>query len=113
MQLFATPALNRDGTPLGSLVAVWLTGVGSPTGFDNLINFEEGSNLAVSVLGPSGGPGWRSLEVLYAGSAPQQPSGVSQITFVLPTQKYNGLNYMSFEIQTNAVTSGSFNIYVK
>jgi uncharacterized protein (TIGR03437 family) len=118
---FATPALNQDGTinsavnpaPLGSVVAVWLTGIGSQTGFDNLINFEEGSNLAVSVLGPSGGPGWRSLEVLYAGSAPQQPSGVSQINFVLPTQKYNGLNYMSFEIETNAVTSSTFNIYVK
>jgi uncharacterized protein (TIGR03437 family) len=46
---FPTPALNQDGTvnspsnaaPFGSIVAVFLTGIGSPGGLDNLINLEE------------------------------------------------------------------------
>ena len=53
------------------------------------------------------------MKTLYAGSAPQQPSGVSQISFVMPDQKYNGTNYMSFLIEANTVLSGRFNIYVK
>jgi uncharacterized protein (TIGR03437 family) len=118
---FATPAVNQDGTinsaanpaPAGSIVSVWLTGIGSPNGFDDSFNFEEVSPLAVSVLGPSGGPGLTSLDVLYAGSAPKQPSGVSQINFVLPPQKYNGQEYMPFQIEANTVISGQFNIYVK
>jgi uncharacterized protein (TIGR03437 family) len=65
------------------------------------------------VLGPSGNGGLLSVKTLYAGSAPQQPSGVSQINFVMPDQKYNGTNYMSFLIEANTVLSGRFNIYVK
>jgi uncharacterized protein (TIGR03437 family) len=123
---FPTPAVNQDGTinsasnpaPFGSIVAVFLTGIGSSAGGDDIISFEQSSNLAVSVLGQSCGGGFRSLDVTYAGSAPQSPPGVSQVNFVLPDQKCNGANYMSFEgyfsqYSENAVASGSFNIYVK
>ena len=118
---FPTPALNQDGTinspsnpaPPGSIVAVWLTGMGSAGGFDNLINSATSSPLAISVLGPSAGPGLTSVAVLYAGSAPDQPSGISQINFVLPAQNNNYSNYMTLEVQTYGVSSTPFNIYVK
>ena len=117
----ATPTVNQDGTinsaanpaTPGSIVSVWLTGVGSPNGFDDSFNFTEFSPLAVSVRGPSGGPGFANFTVLYAGSAPTQPSGVSQVNFVLPPQKYNGETYVTFQIVANNVISGGFNIYVK
>jgi uncharacterized protein (TIGR03437 family) len=118
---FAVSAVNEDGTinsaanpaPFSSVMTVFLTGLGSPTSFDNQLNFKESTSASIAVLGPSGNGGLLSVKTLYAGSAPQQPSGVSQISFVMPDQKYNGTNYMSFLIEANTVLSGRFNIYVK
>jgi uncharacterized protein (TIGR03437 family) len=120
----AAPVLNEDGTingpsnpaPAGSIVAVWLTGAGSAAGTDNQVNIPAArpSSAPISVLAyqPSGIP--LSLDVLYAGDAPNQPNGVSQINFRLPATSANFLATIPpFNVRVGSVTSLPFQIYLQ
>ncbi|MEP6717382.1 MAG: hypothetical protein ABJC09_17565, partial [Terriglobia bacterium] len=120
----AAPALNQDGTlnspanpaAAGSIVAIWLTGIGSATGADNMINIPapRQSNLPVRILGQDGmGRDDVPEQVLYAGDAPEQPSGVSQINFRLPPKRSGSPAYEKFFVSVGAVVSDVFYIWVK
>ena len=114
-------ALNQDGTlnsapdpaPKGSIVAIWLTGGGAePYTPDNMIST---SNLRqnpypVSILTTNNAvafPVPTSLEVLYAGDAPGEPSGIIQVNFLLPPWASD-----IFQVQIGSATA-SFSIYVQ
>ena len=117
-------ALNQDGTlnsavnpaPVGSIVAVFVTGLGPITPAQNdgaLIGFPLPSNaLQASVqaiqLGvpPIGGASVTSFEVTYAGPAPYLVAGVSQINFRVT--KYKGSIY----VQLSLAQSNAFQIHV-
>jgi uncharacterized protein (TIGR03437 family) len=90
-------AVNQDGTlnsaahpaPANSIVSIWLTGGGAQSYTpDNTINASlRGNPYPVSILASNSlvpFPELTSLEVLYAGDAPGQPSGVIQVNFLLP-----------------------------
>jgi uncharacterized protein (TIGR03437 family) len=124
--LFATmggaAAVNEDGTingpsnpaPSGSIVAVWMTGAGSATGSDNEINASgpRSSPASISVLTYGAGVTMTPLAALYAGDAPDQPSGISQINFRLPASS-NGASYQAFTVQVGSVMSLPFLVYVQ
>ncbi len=94
-------ALNQDGTvntglnpaPRGSIVTIWATGGGAQSFTpDRSINSSlQGNPYPISVLSRSAQPsfGYTSLEVLYAGDAPDQPSGVIQVNFRLPVSQFS------------------------
>ena len=118
-QLFPA-ALNQDGTinsfanpaPLNSIVAIWLTGGGAQSYTpDNMIATQlRGNPYPVSILTTNSQlpfPVPTSLEVLYAGDAPGQPSGVTQVNFLLPSWFST-----SYEVQIGDATAG-FTIWVK
>ncbi len=86
--------INQDGTlntasnpaAFGSIVTVFLTGAGDVAGGrpDNRINTSLNDNpFPISVLSSANAQdgGLLSLEVLYDGDAPLEPSGVSQVNF--------------------------------
>jgi uncharacterized protein (TIGR03437 family) len=120
---FAAPALNENGSVnsafnparQGSIVAVWLTGIGSATGSDNTINISapRSSTAPVSVM-PLGlsGPG-APLPVYYVGDAPEKPAGVSQINFRLPEGREFSGGSPSFIVQAGSEVSQTFAIYVE
>ena len=85
-------SLNSFSNPAaaGSVVAIWITGGGAHTDTpDNQINASlTGNPYPVSVLAtdpriPLAQP--TSLEIRYAGDAPELPSGVIQVNFVVPS----------------------------
>jgi uncharacterized protein (TIGR03437 family) len=113
-------AENQDGTlnsasnpaTSGSIVAIWVTGGGAQDYTpDNRINTAlRGNPWPVSILATDPRipfPAPTSLEVLYAGDAPGQPSGVIQVNFVLPAW-FSGDIY---QIQIGAAAA-TFTIYV-
>jgi uncharacterized protein (TIGR03437 family) len=101
-------SLNSFSNPAAasSVVAIWITGGGAHTDTpDNQINASlTGNPYPVSVLAtvpriPLAQP--TSLEIRYAGDAPELPSGVIQVNFVVPSWAGN-----LYEIQIgNARTS--------
>jgi uncharacterized protein (TIGR03437 family) len=113
-------AVNQDATlnsPVnpaapGSIVAIWLTGGGAQDYTpDNLINSQplRQNPYPVSVLTTNTSvpfPTLTSIEVLYAGDAPDLPSGVIQVNFLLPP--WAGEQY---QVQIGAA-SASFNLNV-
>lgn len=113
-------ALNQDGTlnsltnpaTKGSIVAIWLTGGGARSNTpDNMIATAlRGNPYPVSILASDPGipfPTPTSLEVLYAGDAPGQPSGVIQVNFRLPSWAKN-----LYTVQIGAAAT-AFSIYVQ
>ena len=117
-------ASNQDGTLnsatnpaiAGSIVAVWITGGGDVNHGrpDNRINSSLNNNpFPVSVLSSANDSGQpRSLEVLYAGDAPQQPSGVEQVNFRLPNPLSVNAT-VRCQIQVGVAISDPFYVYVK
>jgi uncharacterized protein (TIGR03437 family) len=116
-------ALNQDGSinslsnpaAAGSVVSVWATGTGlSTTAWPDgsIMNQNYGSAaLPVSVLWfPPGQSGGDSLQVLYAGDAPGDVAGVSQVNFALP---HAATNQTLFKLQVGTALSGSFSVYVQ
>jgi uncharacterized protein (TIGR03437 family) len=119
--VYGAIALNPDGTvnsaanlaPSGSFVTVWATG--APT-----LGYPDGGiangpltvpALPVSVLTNQLGFGYvglDSLEVQYAGDAPQMVQGVIQVNFrLLPT----GGNRSTYQLQVGPAISEPFVIY--
>jgi uncharacterized protein (TIGR03437 family) len=119
-------ALNQDGTinsptnraPVGSIVTVFATGLGpvSPAQADGMV---VGLPLPTNVLTvgvtasytigiPSGVPVNVPFEVQYAGPAPYQVAGVSQINFQVEPYASYGAIYLS----VGTVNSPGFEIYV-
>jgi uncharacterized protein (TIGR03437 family) len=99
-------AINQDGSvnsltnpaPVGSIVAVWATGLGAiapPEADGALVQFPLAKNvLAVGVEAawcfPFSCSSFPVYQVTYAGPAPYQVAGISQINFqVVP---FSGLN---------------------
>jgi len=135
-QVFAGPefdvntaiALNQDTTVnsltnpalAGSIVTVWATGAGMP-----IIPEADGSigsttrpqppALPVSILsnGFSNGGHSDSLEVLYAGDAPDLAVGVMQVNFRLPAQAPSGIGQLQLQLQVGDSASATFGIYVR
>ena len=113
-------ALNQDGTvngPLnpalrGSIVTIWATGGGAQSFTpDRSINSTlQGNPYPVSVLTRSAQApfGYTSLEVLYAGDAPDQPSGVIQVNFRLPASQFS----LAYRIQIGDADTQFF-VYVR
>jgi uncharacterized protein (TIGR03437 family) len=119
-------ALNQDGTinsptnraPVGSIVTVFATGLGpvSPAQADGMV---VGLPLPTNVLTvgvtasytigiPSGVPVNVPFKVQYAGPAPYQVAGVSQINFQVEPYVSYGAIYLSI----GTVNSPGFEIYV-
>lgn len=118
--VYGAIALNQDGTvnsatnpaPRGSVVTVWATGaptLGYPDG--GIANGDlHAPVLPVSVLTNqlNSFVGLDSLEVLYAGDAPQLVQGVIQVNFrLLPT----GGNWSTYQLQVGPAISEPFVIY--
>lgn len=112
---FAARAINEDGTVnsqsnparLGSVVAVWATGLGqlSPVGIDGKIYAGQSQTLLYPVIDPF---------VTYAGPAPGLISGISQVNFGLPSSL--GYAADSFGIRItypNSVSSETAFVFVK
>jgi uncharacterized protein (TIGR03437 family) len=127
-------ALNQDGTlnsssnPAqdGSVVAVWLTGVG----FESPLYGEEGQVIAtaqdlhcceVTATSFALAQG-DAVEVLYGGTSPGLIGGVFQMNFRLPLLPcsqnggcqvfFSGEPYLEFTVQAGGQTSLPFRIYV-
>jgi len=111
-------AVNQDGTmngfsnpaPAGTVVAIWLTGGGAnELTADNQINTTlSGNPYSVSILSTNPRiplPEPTSLEILYAGDAPQAASGVIQVNFLIPP--WGGETY---EVQIGNATT-TFNLW--
>jgi uncharacterized protein (TIGR03437 family) len=118
-------ALNQDGSlntassPAGhgSIVTVWATGGGistSPQPDGTIITGALGAPLLpVSILQydlPASGA-ISSLEILYAGDAPDSVAGVLQVNFRLPSQP-GSLPGASFDLQIGDAISSPFTIYL-
>ena len=117
-------ALNQDGSlntaaspaAPGSIVTVWATGSGistSPQPDGTIITGALGAPvLPVSILQYDlTAPGAiSSLEILYAGDAPDTVAGVLQINFRLPAQP-GSLPEASFALQIGDAISSAFSIY--
>ena len=101
-------AINEDGTvnsatnPAApeSIVSVWVSGFGN-----------VGSNVPVSVVA------WQqnlfaSLEVLYAGQAPDLVAGLSQINFRLPATGAS-MSMLGLELQVGEAVSDPVFVYMK
>ncbi len=119
-------ALNQDGSQNsasnpaagGSIVTVWATGAG----LDNFSGQQDGiiaagpftPLLPVSVVSPqyTDGSGTDSLEVLYAGSAPDMVTGVIQVNFQLPPDVSSYDGQMPCQLQVGPAVSSRFSIYV-
>lgn len=110
-----TAAVNQDGTSNspanhaapGSIVSIWVVGGGaSYTGAsDNTINANPGyAQFLTSVY--YAGASYPSLEVDYAGDAPDQPSGIMQINFRIP----EGLGGL-YEVEIGTGVTSAFTIY--
>ncbi len=126
-------AINLDGSvnsltnpaPAGSIVAVWATGAGGSYGLANTDGVINGTTALPQPMEPisivsngvqtSGG----SLEVLYAGDAPDLVTGVIQINFQLPAQDLAALKINStteiirIQMLAGNFTSGVCGIYVR
>jgi uncharacterized protein (TIGR03437 family) len=118
--------LNQDGTinsptnraPVGSIVAVFATGLGpvGPAQADgavvglplpsNVLTVGVTANYSLGI--PSGVPVNVPLKVLYAGPAPYQVAGISQINFQVESFPSYGAIYLS----VGTVNSPGFEIYV-
>ena len=118
-------ALNQDGSlntaaspaAPGSIVTVWATGGGistSPQPDGTIITGALGAPLLpVSILQydlPASGA-ISSLEILYAGDAPDSVAGVLQVNFRLPSQP-GSLPGASFDLQIGDAISSPFTIYL-
>jgi uncharacterized protein (TIGR03437 family) len=118
-------ALNQDGTlnsasnPAvgGTIVTVWATGAGLGTeslGGDGIITTTLNPPLLpVSVLNASyiDVRGLDSLEVLYAGDAPDLARGVLQVNFRLP-DIVSDIGQLACQLQVGGAVSSRFSIYV-
>jgi uncharacterized protein (TIGR03437 family) len=126
-------AWNQDGTlnsaadpaPLGSVVSILATGLGpiSPAQADgSLIGSPVGSPLPVNTLpvqlqcrGGTNCPAEIAYSTLYAGPAPDEIAGVSQINFYASDAVLDdGLVplYLAVETPSGPVLSNAFQIYV-
>ncbi len=110
-------SLNSEANPAapGSVVSVWATGAGFLYfgRIDGAIVTDIPSPvlLPVSVLANPAKGGTYSLEILYAGDAPELVAGVVQVNFRLPGQvPPNGAN---LELQVGDVISPRFSVYVR
>jgi uncharacterized protein (TIGR03437 family) len=114
-------AVNQDGTlnsyanpaAENSVVSIWLTGGGAQSYTpDNTINASlAGNPYPVSILANNPQipfPEFTSLEVLYAGDAPGEPSGLIQVNFLLP----NWFTGNEFLVQIGAATE-AFSIWAR
>jgi uncharacterized protein (TIGR03437 family) len=115
--------LNQDGSvnsstnpaPGGSIVTIWATGAGISDQTSRADGSIISSNLGFPLLPVSVihtlGLGGDSLEVLYAGDAPGQVSGVMQVNFRLPPFRYSQSFPVICQLQVGAASSGSFYVY--
>jgi uncharacterized protein (TIGR03437 family) len=95
------------------MVAIRLTGGGAESYTpDNAISTSvRGNPYPVSILASNPQvpfPELTSLEVLYAGDAPGQPSGIIQVNFLLPAWPTGN----SFQVQIGAATA-AFSIWAQ
>ena len=112
-------SLNTAANPAapGSIVTVWATGGGIstlPQPDGTIITGALGApDLSVSILQYDlTAPGAiSSLEILYAGDAPDTVAGVLQINFRLPAQS-GSLPASSFALQIGDAISSAFSIYL-
>ena len=115
-------ALNQDGSvnsasnpaAYGSIVTVWATGGGAVGTADGIVvaTLDRGPSLPVSILGSAEGNPGRSLEVLYAGDAPEMVAGVLQVNFRLPER--TNLNLLwTFQLQIGDALSQAFQIHLQ
>jgi len=126
--VYLAVALNQDGTvnsatnPAlpGSIMTVWATGSGVPN-IPEMDGRIAGTTLlhppaaAVSILSnASGGGSFDSLDVLYAGDAPDLVAGVIQINFQLPVNAGHGVTeIVEIQLQVGNAASSVCGIYVK
>jgi uncharacterized protein (TIGR03437 family) len=135
-QVFATAgsllnpaiAFNQDGTVnsavnpalTASIVTVWATGAGMPIipeadGSIGSTTRPQSLALPVSILSngfSNGGPS-DSLEVLYAGDAPDLAVGVMQVNFRLPAEAQSGVGQLQLRLQVGDSASATFGVYVR
>ena len=111
-------AVNQDGTinspdhpaKQGSIVAIWVTGTGSPPFFVPLQDGQIATAAqdleccAVSAQGP--------LNVLYGGAAPGIVTGVMQVNFQVPDLMTNFGSTLTIFITAHGRTSSGVQIYV-
>ncbi len=112
-------SVNSQTNPAspGSIVTVWATGAGAMFGpeTDGAIigTTLHSPALPVSVLSQPNGQALDSLEVLYAGDAPDLATGIIQINFRMPS---NGPSAspgvgIPFQLQVGDAISPAFNIF--
>jgi uncharacterized protein (TIGR03437 family) len=124
-QIFMQPgttvavAINQDGTlnsptngaPAGSVVTIWATGTGitGEGSADGGIAGATGTVLPISLLRQAG-TAWQSCGCeTYAGNAPDEILGLTQVNFVWPSGAGN-LGEL-FELQAGDSTSAPVLIY--
>lgn len=118
-------ALNPNGSvnsalspaPLGSVVAIWMTGAGGGQGYsDNLItSFANDPPTTLAVLSNASvlHSGELSVEIVYAADAVGMPSGVTQINFRLPASVPSAPTPLSFKVMTSDQVSDMFTIFTR
>jgi uncharacterized protein (TIGR03437 family) len=90
--LLAATALNQDGTengpgnpaPVGTVVSLFATGAGNmnPPQTDGVV--VSGPQLPVPLLPVSVSMGGQSLQIMYAGAAPDLLAGALQVNVLIP-----------------------------
>jgi uncharacterized protein (TIGR03437 family) len=116
-------ALNQDRTvnsesrpaAPGSIVAVWATGAGLRigNGFPPDGTVIQAGQLGHPALPVSILSGGQSLEVLYAGDAPDAVFGALQVNFRLPESFPSGATSVAVQLQVGSAVSGGVSIYVR
>ncbi len=127
--VFST-ALNQDGTinspanpaPAGTIVSIFATGLGpiTPAVADgtiivpplptNTLGLLAWANPPANPILPGPGPATVAMAVMYAGPAPFEVAGLSQINLQIPADLTTFVQVGAYISVAN--TSGSFLIYV-
>lgn len=119
-------AINQDGhlnsaanpARAGTIVSMWATGAGAPFGgvfpMDGTIVTAGALSYPASPASVlmSNGSELDSLEVLYAGDAPNQPFGVIQTNFLIPSSLASGTSSVTIRLQVGSAISAPVSVYV-
>ena len=116
-------SINSAGNPAapGTIIVIWATGAGLYNGnaypTDGTIVTASSLGypaLPVSILSTPSGPSSRtdSLDVQYAGDAPDDVFGVLQVNFQLPDSFVAGTTATQIQLQVGSATSAPVSIYV-
>jgi uncharacterized protein (TIGR03437 family) len=117
--LFEGATYNQDGTPnttsnpaaAGSVVVFYATGLGQtdPPGQDGV---RYGSLVLAETIAPvTAAIGGQAAQVIYAGSAPGQISGLMQVEIVVPTGAGTGI--VPAVITTGGVSTLGGGVFLK